>query len=235
MTNREMFLHGMKAKPPEPAVAVAPLADIDEIPEERRQLFERSLLRMAYTDVPFLPVRTSPRSRWYRRRCAECRHTFRVGDLAAVCPRCQLVYHWNPIHGLDCLGVVHDNDHTCRCGEPVPEPELIPDTLARPEHMASFMDGLSREWSAFGDQKPQVVTSQSGLEGRLCAVCGHTVRLREMVVRCPCGNGPDGECPGVIHLDLARQLHCWNDWHGGRGKSYCPLTGHEVRAPEVDA
>ncbi|MCP4663786.1 MAG: hypothetical protein GY856_51030 [bacterium] len=131
--------------------------------------------------------------------------------------------------------MVHDHDRNCQCGEPIPESPPIPSDLSRPEHVASFVGGLSQEWSAYGGRLPEAVTPSSELEGRLCAVCGHTARLGEMVVRCPCGNGPGGVCPGVIHLDLARQLHCWNDWHGGRGKSYCALTGHEVRGPEEDA
>ncbi len=226
-----------QAMEPEPAVAVksaSPSAGVSGVTDEKRQLFTGGLRRMAaLPDIPLLPVPTTPRSPWYRRRCAECRHTFRVDDPAATCPRCGRVYHWNPIQGLDCLGVVFDHEEgRCICrGEPIPELPPMPDRRTRPEQMAAFVGGLALEWSAYGDREPVIVTP--GLEGRLCAVCGHTVRLRETVVRCPCGNGPGKVCPAVIHLDFALRLHCWNDWHGGRGKSYCPLTGHEVHAGEV--
>ncbi len=209
-------------------------ADASEVSEERRQLFRGGLQRMALPDIPLLPVPTTPRSPWYRRRCAECRHTFRVGDPAATCPRCGRIYHWNPVQGLDCLGVVFDHEEgQCICRkERILEPPPMPDMLVRPEQMSAFVGGLAQEWSAYGDRDPVVVTPE--LEGLLCAVCGHTVRLRELVVRCPCGNGPENVCPAVVHLDFARQLHCWNDWHGGRGKSYCPLTGHKVQLGEGD-
>jgi hypothetical protein len=213
-----------------PQAAARPAADGDAISEMSRRLFTGGLQRIALPDIPLLPVPTSARSPWYRRRCAECRHTFRVGDPAATCPRCGRVYHWNPIQGLDCLGVVFDNEAgRCICrGERILEPPPIPADLVAAEPMGAFVGGLAREYSAYGGQRPVVVTPE--LEGLLCAVCGHTVRLRELVVHCPCGNGPGGLCPAVIHLDFARQLHCWNDWHGGRGKSYCPLTGHELRS-----
>lgn len=207
--------------------------EVGQISAESRRLFTGGLQRIALPDIPLLPVPTTTRSPWYRRRCAECRHTFRVGDPAATCPRCSRVFHWNPLEGLDCLGVVFDNeDGRCICrAERIPALPPIPAGLASPEQMASFILGVAREWSAYGGLKPTVVTPD--LEGRLCAVCGHTVRLRELVVHCPCGHGPGNACPGVIHLDFARQLHCWNDWHGGRGKSYCPLTGHGIRSIEV--
>jgi len=211
---------------------VPSLSDSYEISEESRRLFRGGLQRIALPDIPLLPVPTTARSPWYRRRCAECRHTFRVGDPAATCPRCGRIYHWNPIQGLDCLGVVFDNEEgRCICrDEQIPRLPSIPADLVAPEQMAVFIRGLAREWSAYGGQTPVVVTPE--LEGRLCAVCGHTVRLREMVVCCPCGNGPGNVCPAVIHLDFARQLHCWNDWNGGRGKNYCPLTGHEFHTSE---
>ncbi len=209
-------------------------ADVSEVCDEKRQLFTGGLRRMAaLPDIPLLPVPTTPRSPWYRRRCTECRHTFRVGDPAATCPACGRVYHWNPIQGLDCLGVVFDHEEgrcTCR-GEPILEPPPMLNRRTRPEQMAAFVGGLALEWSAYGSREPVIVTPK--LEGRLCSVCGHTVRLRETVVRCPCGNGPGKVCPAVIHLDFARQLHCWNDWNGGRGKSYCPLTGHGFHVGEV--
>lgn len=237
MTPVEQFLMGLdRAMEPGGAAAPKPVAQSQpeghEISEVSRKLFTGGLQRIALAQIPLLPVPTTARSPWYRRRCAECRHTFRVDDPAATCPRCSRVYHWNPIHGLDCLGVVFDNEEgRCICREvKVPDLPLLPADRVAPEQMAAFVSGLAHEWSAYSGQIPVSVTPE--LEGRLCAVCGHTVRLREMVVRCPCGNGPDGVCPALIHLDFARRLHCWNDWNGGRGRSYCPLTGHGFRSRE---
>ena len=207
------------------------LAELAKISEENRRRFTSGMQRVALPDTPLFPVSTTPRSPWYRHRCAECKHTFRVGDPAATCPRCGRVYHWNPLQGLDCLSVVFDNENgRCTCGEVViPEPPKLEARLVEPAKMGEFLGGISREWKVLGEWQTEIATEE--LEGRLCAVCGHTVRQREMVVRCPCGNGPGGVCPALIHLDFARQLHCWNDWHGGRGKTYCPLTGHEYHRP----
>jgi len=229
MTPAEVFKQAMKqaqAAVSRPVPRVLP--DGNEVSAESRRRFMGGLQRVALPDIPLLPVPTSPRSPWYRRRCAECRHTFRIGDPAATCPRCGRIYHWNPVEGLDCLDVVFDNEEgRCICrGEGIPALPRISAGLVAPEQVAGFVRGLKDAWSAFGGQEPVVVTAE--LEGRLCAVCGHTVRLRESIVRCRCGNGPDGVCPAVIHLDFARRLYCWNDWNGGRGKSFCPLSGHKL-------
>ena len=238
MTPEEQFLAAMRSahhpgRTGPKKTSTELLAELAQISEANRRLFLGGMQRLALPDLPLFPVPTTPRSPWYRRRCAECRHTFRVGDPAATCPRCGRVYHWNPVQGLDCLGVVFDNEEgCCTCREmniPQPPPETA--ELVAPAQMTAFLNGISREWKVFGDWQPEIVGPE--LEGRLCAVCGHTVRQREMVVRCPCGNGPGGSCPAVIHLDFARQLHCWNDWNGGKGKTSCPLTGHEYQPAKV--
>ena len=164
MTPDEVFRAAVRRAEPRgaaPTGAVA-AADACEISEQSRQLFTGGLQRVALPDVPLLPVPTTPRSPWYQRRCAECRHTFRVDDPAATCPRCGRVYHWNPIQGLDCLGVVFDNEEgRCICREErVPEPPPMPDGLVGAEQMSAFVGGLAGEWSAYGRQKPVVVTPE---------------------------------------------------------------------------
>lgn len=225
--------HHPRSRAASPADAEV-LAELAKISEPSRRLFTSGMQRVALPDTPLFPVPTTPRSPWYRHRCAECRHTFRVGDPAATCPRCGRVYHWNPVQGLDCLGVVFDNEEgACICrAVPIPQPPPEQAELVGAAKMSAFLGGISREWKVFGDWQTEIVTED--FEGRLCAVCGHTVRQREMIVRCPCGNGPGGVCPAVIHLDFGRQLHCWNDWHGGSGKTHCPLTGHELHLPKAD-
>lgn len=230
MTPEEVFVQAMENAHRPKAAGLAKTASPCEelaVSDEARRLFLAGMQRVALAEQPLQPIQTSPRSPWYRKRCAECRHTFRVGDPVATCPRCGRFYHWHPLQNLDCLGVVSDNeDGQCICrSQAVPELPKIEMRPFDPLQMSAFLGGIAEEWNVFGDWRPTIAGPE--VEGRLCVVCGHTLRQGEMIVPCPCGNGPGGSCPAWIHLDFARQLHCWNDWNGGRGKNYCPLTGHK--------
>lgn len=180
--------------------------------------------------IDFSVMVTNPRALWYKDQCAECGHTFRVGDPVVVCPntKCDAVYHQDPVHGLDCFSVVAELDGKCRrCGTGLVRASPPEQKSANDTHRAAFVNGLKE---AFGDKEGlSTLVVGEDLEGRRCAVCGHTVRRSEVVVHCPCGNGPGGQCPAVIHLDVARRLRCWPEWQSGRGQGHCPLTGAAFR------
>ncbi len=239
---RTAFLRGMKGEPgpghggdsPSPNAVAASAAPPGAIvgDSDARAAFLKGFSRRALPENALVIVSTTARSAWYRtQRCAECDHTFRIGDPVMVCPSCDRVYHQHPLHGLECFAVIHEEDGKCCCGWSIPGPVPPPVPVSTQANTVAFLEGLSRSWRVYRGLLTTTVTGETRLEGRLCAVCGDSVRLGEIVVRCPCGHGPAGSCGTIIHHDLGRQLHCWNDWNQGRGRAWCPTSGRPYVNP----
>jgi hypothetical protein len=148
-------------------------------------------------------------SRWLHMRCVTCGHTFRPGDEVDISAD-GTVRHQGPL--LACAG-----------GEPA---EAAPAAV-----VAAFFAGLDEAWPPPRDM--QVIRLEAGhsllappLAGfrrHACAVCGHTLRLYDSVVLCPCS--PSRPMCGVaIHRDPLHGLHCLEAWNPGGTLKYCPVT-----------
>jgi hypothetical protein len=222
---RKVFLAAWSAarrpRLPKPGAAARPRPP--ETPE--RQQFVAGLLRRFLPVGELVRMRTTVYEPWYKQLCQACHHTFRVDDPVLPCPGCRTVYHANPLHDLDCFGVVARRRRCClRCGHPFPSFTEEGRPRGRGEARTSFVGGLT---STFGVPGMPVRVADARTCGQLCAVCGHTVRLGEVLVDCPCGHGEGAICGAVLHLDLARRLHCWRDWTAGKFGGFCPLRGLE--------
>lgn len=174
--------------------------------------------------IDFSARLTTLRAPWYKKRCVECGHTFREGDPVVACPEptCNAVYHQHPLHNLECFGVTFDHDKRCRCEREFVSAPPVLAGVARDltPSMRAFIQGIKKVLKE--DPNVSTIVADERHEGQLCAVCGHTIRLKEVVVKCPC------PCGCLIHFDVARQMRCWLEWKGGRGRDRCPLTGLEL-------
>ena len=242
---RETFLDAMRGKrapvdatpPPAagPQSATSPRPNDDDDPERAR--FLKGFARRQLPENALAIVTTNRLSPWYRtKRCAECHHTFRIDDPVMLCPECGRVYHQHPLHGLECFAIVHEHDGACQCGWEIPQRPPPAVVQAAEGDASRFLGGLARSWHTYDDVETLTVSGDNAyLQGQLCAVCGDSVRLNEMVIHCPCGHGPEGHCASIIHHDLGRRLHCWNEWNEGHGRAWCPTTGQPyTRAPAGD-
>jgi hypothetical protein len=160
------------------------------------------------------PAVTNMRCWWLGLRCAECRHTFRPGDRVVVSVDGASVRHASP--ELPCGGDVAAADRL--------DPALV----------GEFFRGLSDVWRPPGDQVIVTLTSDHPLlvppvgrfERRKCFVCGHTFRLMDRVIRCPCGSG-QSDCLFALHCDPEHNRNCWQDWEGAGRRRFCPAIGAE--------
>ncbi len=143
-------------------------------------------------------AKTTLHSPWLRRRCSQTGHTFRVGDPVVV-----------------------------RAATVTLDPTALLD-LTSPEARA-FHAGLVAAWPTQAQVTrlcdaghPLLAPPTAAFPRRQCAVCGHTFRLGDQVVLCPCSPGRP-MCGGAVHRDPMRSLTCWDDAQAQmRGR--CPVT-----------
>jgi ribosomal protein S27AE len=110
------------------------------------------------------------------------------------------------------------------CGVPVTR--TVPQVPNQELHTA-FMRGLQAHWQAAGGAHTITVERGSELLRRRCPVCRHTVRVGDVVVRCPCG-----KCGGVFHQDPLHHLTCWDNWYRGTIPTHCAFSGSQIRLTE---
>jgi hypothetical protein len=157
---------------------------------------------------------TTLNSFWLHHRCSTCNHTFRLGDQVEVRGDGQ-VLHCSPL--LPCAG-----------GREV-------EVTSGPE-TAAFFFGLDEEWPP--PEGIPIVRLEVGhpllaprfrrLERHTCSVCGHTFRLHDQVVICPCS--PHRPlCQAAIHRDPIHGLYCLDAWNpDANEQKYCPITSRQL-------
>jgi hypothetical protein len=158
---------------------------------------------------------TTLRSHWLHQYCRVCGHTFRTGDEVLI-ETDGTVRHQSAL--LPCAG-----------GKSV--------TPLEPAEAAAFFRGLDEAWPPPRDLPvhrleegdPLLTPPFAGFRRHVCAVCGHTLRLHDHVVLCPCS--PQRPiCRIAIHRDPLHGLHCWEAWNPGAYTQYCPATSREINA-----
>jgi hypothetical protein len=148
-------------------------------------------------------------SHWLHTRCPTCAHTFRTGDRVKISAD-GTVRHQSP-------------SLPCASGGTA---ETAPTKV-----LAEFFAGLDESWPPPPDL--QVIRLEAGhvllappharFQRHACAVCGHTLRLHDSVVLCPC-SPLRRLCAVAIHRDPLHGLHCLEAWNPGGTLKYCPVT-----------
>jgi hypothetical protein len=161
-------------------------------------------------------VATRSSSWWNHRRCGVCGHTFRRGDRVLVDAAERTVRHHVP--GLACYA----------------EPGSIGvavDPVMAAEDKSELTAGLLRTWPAgIGLSRIDEGDWRLPLPGKKsvpkCLFCGHTFRLGEYVVVCPCRTalGESAACGAAVHRDPAAGLPCWENWRPDGTLTVCPTT-----------
>jgi hypothetical protein len=161
---------------------------------------------------------TTIRSFWLHHRCPSCAHSFRIGDEVHLAPGGR-VLHGSPL--LPCDG--SDSG-------PLQLSTESPD----------FFAGLYQTWPPpenlpiirLDAGSPLLAAPFAGFKRHTCAVCGHTLRVNDHVVICPCSlDAP--LCQTAIHCDRINGLSCLESWNPGinqRGSKlrYCPITSRQI-------
>jgi hypothetical protein len=161
---------------------------------------------------------TTGTSPWLGIRCRTCNQTFRRGDRVRQ----------DPVHGIQHL---------------VPGLRCALDARDDPAGGAPagrdterFTAGLLAEWApvngapvrALTERDWQVTRPSSGPASPVCPGCGHTFRVGDAVIICPCAVSPDDErlasCNLAVHRDPAAGLACWDDWRPSGRLVRCPRT-----------
>jgi hypothetical protein len=156
---------------------------------------------------------TSSASRWNFRVCKQCGHTFRRRDRVQIGPTG--IFHLAP--GLFCA------DADADAGSPMPAETV----LNGPEETAELSAGIEAAWPAkvkVRQLRPddRRIAIRHGDVRPTCLVCGHTFRVGEFVVVCPCQ--PDSpRCGGTVHRDPAAGLTCWENWRPSGEVKICPV------------
>jgi hypothetical protein len=158
---------------------------------------------------------TTLNSHWLHQRCPACSHSFRLGDRVEINAE---------------TGVILHNSTLLPCAQ-----GLNLDPMASPV-TTDFFVGLDEAWPAPPDiQTRRLEAGESllkppsnGFQRHTCFVCGHTFRLHDHVVICPCSpNQP--RCEIAVHRDLIHGLHCFDAWNPRANKQrYCPVTLKEL-------
>jgi hypothetical protein len=157
---------------------------------------------------------TTLNSNWLHRFCPTCLHTFRLGDEVSI-DKDGVVRHCSVL--LPCVrgeeGIVEISKET-----------------------SAFFAGLDETWPPPGDVRivrleeghKLLAPPRAGFRRHTCAVCGHTLRLHDHVIICPCSpNEP--LCGTAIHRDPVHGLHCFEAWNPGANKQhYCPVTSRKL-------
>jgi hypothetical protein len=152
-------------------------------------------------------------SSWLHMRCPTCAHTFRTGDEVEVSPD-GTVRHQSPLLA-------------CASGKTA---DAAPSAA-----VSAFFAGLDEAWPPPWDM--QVIRLEeghvlldpptAGFRRHACVVCGHTLRVHDSVVLCPCSPATP-ICGVAIHRDPLHGLHCLEAWNPGGTLKYCPVTSREL-------
>jgi hypothetical protein len=148
-------------------------------------------------------------SHWLHWNCPKCEHTFRPGDQVEI-DSDGTVLHQSPL--LPCA----------RGGTAETAPTVI---------LSEFFAGLDSSWPPPPDM--EIIRLEEGhfllapphaeFQRHRCWVCGHTLRLHDSVVRCPC-SPKKPLCAVAIHRDPIHGLHCLNSWNPQGTLKHCPVT-----------
>lgn len=156
---------------------------------------------------------TTLRSRWLHLRCPECKHTFRTGDDVEVATDGTVRHHSAQ---LPCAGDVT--------------------TAAGSSHeVDEFFAGVEQTWPSPPDLPIRqlregdmhVAAPIAAFRRHSCAVCGHTLRVKDQVILCPCSPGAP-MCAVAIHRDPVRGMHCWDAWSPDQYRKHCPATSRKL-------
>ena len=157
---------------------------------------------------------TSLHSFWLGENCQVCAHTFRLGDTVFIDKNRQ-VFHNSALlpcakEGQVAIEISHEiSDFFEGLSETWPPPKNIP--ITRLEHGHELL-----------------APKRGGFKRKTCAVCGHTFRLHDHVIICPCSPN-DPKCMTAIHRDPIHGLHCYEAWNPGANKQeYCPVTQRKL-------
>lgn len=156
---------------------------------------------------------TTLQSRWLHLRCPLCAHTFRAGDEVEISSDGS-VRHSSAL--LPCAG--HTSIHP-----------------GSSDSSRSFFEGLDEAWAPPRDLPVQrlaegdmhVALPIAGFRRHTCAVCGHTLRVNDQVILCPCRPGAP-MCAVAIHRDPICGLHCWEAWNPNEYRQHCPATSRKL-------
>jgi Zn finger protein HypA/HybF involved in hydrogenase expression len=163
---------------------------------------------------------TTLNSYWLHRHCHKCEHTFRTGD---------------EVYIFKDSTVLH-NSNLLACAEK----QTI--TAHRPAETMAFFQGLDITWpppkdfplKRLEEGDPLIAPAYAGFQRHTCAVCGHTLRLHDLVVICPC-QPQTPMCQIAIHRDPIHGLHCWELWDNWAPdqKRFCPATSRKLTHPSI--
>jgi hypothetical protein len=154
---------------------------------------------------------TSASSWWNYRLCKTCGHTFRRGDRVRVDQAARTVAHLEP--ALGCVAVP------------------LADGSGESTEAAAFAAGLLAQWPPLLDMPVARISAGdwrlpspgTGRRAPVCLYCGHTFRVGEYVVVCPCRAG-EQLCGATVHRDPAAGLPCWERWRPDGVVTICPVT-----------
>lgn len=157
---------------------------------------------------------TSLQSFWLHQHCIECSHTFRLGDEVEIYDN----------------GTVKHASPKLPCAQKEVNPKKTSDELT------AFYAGLDEAWPPPKDKPvkrleegdPLLAEPFGGFKRRTCAVCGHTLRLHDHVIICPC-DPKNPKCEKAVHRDPLHGLHCFENWNpGANSQHHCPVTAKEI-------
>ncbi len=156
---------------------------------------------------------TTLRSYWLHQRCTVCGHTFRPNDEVRISRDGSVLHNFAL---LPCAGEKAD-------------------APGRSEQVLEFFQGLDAAWppppnlsiQRLEEGDPLIAPPQNGQRRYSCAVCGHTLRLHDVVITCPCRMEPT-KCKIAVHRDPLNGLHCWDDWKPGEYLLHCPATSRKL-------
>ena len=143
------------------------------------------------------------RSLWNSSRCPACGHTFREGDVVLV--------RDNEDGGS--RTVLHNSAEFPCAGVP-PELPAPPadDTADRFAAAIARFFPVRPSLSVLRLTERHCRLAEACIDKRRdCMLCGHTVRIGDRVVRCPCGL-PKKLCYEVVHHDPAQGFRCYTTW-----------------------
>lgn len=157
-------------------------------------------------------------SPWLHKLCPVCKHSFRLDDEAV----------------LSSNGIARHNTLLLPCAGGATDGP--PQTSAA----TAFFRGLDAAWPPpqnlplrrLEEGDPLLALPPAGLRRHKCAVCGHTLRLHDVVVICPC-QPQNPLCQIAIHRDPAHNLSCWEEWKPDAYDLYCPATSRKIAGQPV--
>lgn len=177
----------------------------------------------AHITDPHTPRITTIYSPWYSEICLRCGHTLREDDQVLPHPnRPERYLHEDPATGFGCWSRLQGLPLLVTLAEDTPELAAVRE---------QFLAGLHAHWTPEQANKrldTLVVKRGDPWVLQICTICGHSVRVGDQVVRCPCGNP---SCHGVFHQDITRHLTCWDTWGRTHYRQYCAFTGQLDQIP----